>query len=222
MRSSPIRAARWSSTSTCASPEIGPPMRAARCQSTAARRKPFGCCTAGPRWCSQRRWQCRRVTCVDLDRFHCVGLGDQRQSPAHSSGCVTGTGAPVHLSRRSRVWEIRIEDESHHLPADRLGGRWRGDRAGRRSRRMIGRSLACCPWCSIRRRQLGWSAGAAARTGRSSRAWPRRPQATAPAATPAGHGAVHRDTRHVAAPEAGQAEQPGDGRLRDHREAAGE
>ena len=54
--------------------------------------------------------------CVDLQRFHCVGLeiNANHLRPARS-GRVTGTARPVHLGRRSQVWEIRIEDEAGKL-----------------------------------------------------------------------------------------------------------
>ena len=54
--------------------------------------------------------------CVDLERFHCVGLeiNANHLRPARS-GRVTGTARPVHLGRRSQVWEIRIEDEAGKL-----------------------------------------------------------------------------------------------------------
>ena len=54
--------------------------------------------------------------CVDLDRFHCVGLEiNANHLRAARSGRVTGTARPVHLGRRSQVWEIRIEDEAGKL-----------------------------------------------------------------------------------------------------------
>lgn len=54
--------------------------------------------------------------CVDLDRFHCVGLeiNANHLRPARN-GRVTGTARPVHLGRRSQVWEIRIEDEAGRM-----------------------------------------------------------------------------------------------------------
>ena len=54
--------------------------------------------------------------CVDLDRFHCVGLEiNANHLRAARSGRVTGTARPVHLGRRSQGWEIRIEDEAGKL-----------------------------------------------------------------------------------------------------------
>lgn len=54
--------------------------------------------------------------CVDLERFHCVGLEiNANHVRAARSGRVTGTARPVHLGRRSQVWEVRIEDEAGKL-----------------------------------------------------------------------------------------------------------
>ena len=54
--------------------------------------------------------------CVDLERFRCVGLEiNANHVRAARSGRVTGTARPVHLGRRSQVWEIRIDDEEGKL-----------------------------------------------------------------------------------------------------------
>jgi 1,4-dihydroxy-2-naphthoyl-CoA hydrolase len=54
--------------------------------------------------------------CVDLERFRCVGLEiNANHVRAARSGRVTGTARPVHLGRRSQVWEIRIDDEAGKL-----------------------------------------------------------------------------------------------------------
>lgn len=53
---------------------------------------------------------------VDADKYRCVG---QEINANHirgvSSGFVIGTARPVHLGRRSHVWEIRITDERDKL-----------------------------------------------------------------------------------------------------------
>ena len=54
--------------------------------------------------------------CVDLERFHCVGLEiNANHVRAARSGRVTGTARPVHLGRQSQVWEVRLEDEAGKL-----------------------------------------------------------------------------------------------------------
>lgn len=53
---------------------------------------------------------------IDTDAFYCVG---QAISANHirtvSGGLVTGRAEPVHLGRRSQVWEIRIVEERRKL-----------------------------------------------------------------------------------------------------------
>ena len=54
--------------------------------------------------------------CVDGGRFYCVGQeinANHLRSARH--GRVTGTVRPVHLGRRSQVWDIRIEDDEGRL-----------------------------------------------------------------------------------------------------------
>jgi 1,4-dihydroxy-2-naphthoyl-CoA hydrolase len=53
---------------------------------------------------------------VDRDKYRCVG---QEINANHvrgiAEGYVTGTARPLHLGRRSHVWEIRIVDERDRL-----------------------------------------------------------------------------------------------------------
>lgn len=53
---------------------------------------------------------------VDSSRFRCVG---QEINANHvrsvSNGFVYGVARPLHLGKRSHVWEIRITDEQHRL-----------------------------------------------------------------------------------------------------------
>jgi 1,4-dihydroxy-2-naphthoyl-CoA hydrolase len=54
--------------------------------------------------------------CVDSTRFYCVGQEiNANHLRSARSGRVTGTARPVHLGRRSQVWDIRIEDEQGRL-----------------------------------------------------------------------------------------------------------
>ncbi len=54
--------------------------------------------------------------CVDYRAFRCLG---QEINANHlrsvSSGVVTGTARPVHLGRRSHVWQVEIRDPSAQL-----------------------------------------------------------------------------------------------------------
>ena len=53
---------------------------------------------------------------VDPDKYRCVGQEiNANHVRAVSDGFVIGTARPLHLGRRSHVWEIRIADEQDRL-----------------------------------------------------------------------------------------------------------
>jgi 1,4-dihydroxy-2-naphthoyl-CoA hydrolase len=53
---------------------------------------------------------------IDPERFSVVGQEiNANHVRAVSKGHVTGTARPLHIGRRSQVWEIRIEDEAQRL-----------------------------------------------------------------------------------------------------------
>jgi 1,4-dihydroxy-2-naphthoyl-CoA hydrolase len=54
--------------------------------------------------------------CVDRERFQVVGqeINANHLRPA-MSGHVTGRASPIHLGRRSQVWNIEIRDERGRL-----------------------------------------------------------------------------------------------------------
>ena len=54
--------------------------------------------------------------CVDRERFQIVGqeINANHLRPA-TSGRVTGRATPIHLGRRSQVWNIEIRDERARL-----------------------------------------------------------------------------------------------------------
>lgn len=54
--------------------------------------------------------------CVDTTKEFCVGL-DINTSHIRmvKAGDVYGTARPIHLGKTIQIWEIRIEDEHHHL-----------------------------------------------------------------------------------------------------------
>jgi 1,4-dihydroxy-2-naphthoyl-CoA hydrolase len=54
--------------------------------------------------------------CVDPTRFSCVGQEiNANHIRAVRSGLVTGIARPIHLGRRSHVWEIRIDSNQGEL-----------------------------------------------------------------------------------------------------------
>ena len=54
--------------------------------------------------------------CVDSRKFACVGqeINANHLRPV-TSGVVTGKARPIHLGRRSQVWQIEIRDERERL-----------------------------------------------------------------------------------------------------------
>jgi 1,4-dihydroxy-2-naphthoyl-CoA hydrolase len=53
---------------------------------------------------------------VDPDKFRCVGQEiNANHVRAVTHGFVIGTARPLHMGRRSHVWEIRIADEQDRL-----------------------------------------------------------------------------------------------------------
>lgn len=54
--------------------------------------------------------------CVDLERAHCVGLSiNASHMKSVRSGVVTGTARPLHLGKRTQVWQIDIVDEEGRM-----------------------------------------------------------------------------------------------------------
>jgi len=53
---------------------------------------------------------------IDRSKYRCVGQEiNANHVRAISEGYVIGTARPIHLGRRSHVWEIRIVDEQDRL-----------------------------------------------------------------------------------------------------------
>ncbi len=54
--------------------------------------------------------------CVDPKQQYCVGLEiNANHIRSVRSGFVTGTARPVHIGKKTHVWEIRIMDEQNEL-----------------------------------------------------------------------------------------------------------
>ena len=50
------------------------------------------------------------------DGHYCVGLEiNANHLRSVTSGMVTGTAKPLHLGKRTQVWEINIENENNRL-----------------------------------------------------------------------------------------------------------
>lgn len=53
---------------------------------------------------------------VDANTTKCVGLEiNANHIRSATSGFVTATARPIHLGRKTHVWDIRIEDEENRL-----------------------------------------------------------------------------------------------------------
>lgn len=56
--------------------------------------------------------------CLDMSTHRAVGLEiNTNHLRSVRSGLVTGTARPIHIGRRTQVWEIRTADESGRLTA---------------------------------------------------------------------------------------------------------
>ncbi len=54
--------------------------------------------------------------CVDPEQQFCVGLEiNANHIRGVRSGYVIGTARPIHIGRKTQVWEIRIADEQNEL-----------------------------------------------------------------------------------------------------------
>lgn len=54
--------------------------------------------------------------CVDVERHYCVGLEiNANHLRGVRSGTVTGTARPLHVGRRTQVWQIEIHDAAGRL-----------------------------------------------------------------------------------------------------------
>lgn len=54
--------------------------------------------------------------CIDVARYYCVGLEiNANHIRAVRSGQVKGVARPLHIGRRTQVWDIRIYDEQERL-----------------------------------------------------------------------------------------------------------
>lgn len=56
--------------------------------------------------------------CVDVEKQYCVGIEiNANHLRTVRQGAVTGTARPVHIGRRTQVWQIHIHDDRDRLVA---------------------------------------------------------------------------------------------------------
>jgi 1,4-dihydroxy-2-naphthoyl-CoA hydrolase len=54
--------------------------------------------------------------CLDMDKEYAVGLEiNANHLRSVREGRVTGTARPIHIGRRTQVWETRVEDDAGRL-----------------------------------------------------------------------------------------------------------
>lgn len=54
--------------------------------------------------------------CVDASRYACIGLEiNANHIRAARGGIVSGTARPLHMGRRTHVWQIEVHDENERL-----------------------------------------------------------------------------------------------------------
>ncbi|HEY4368191.1 MAG TPA: hotdog fold thioesterase [Steroidobacteraceae bacterium] len=97
--------------------EIGDDFLSARMPVDDRTRQPFGILHGGASVALAETLGSMAATmAVDSSKYQCVGQEiNANHIRAVSSGFVIGTARPVHLGRRSHVWEIRIVDEKDRL-----------------------------------------------------------------------------------------------------------
>jgi 1,4-dihydroxy-2-naphthoyl-CoA hydrolase len=56
------------------------------------------------------------MCCLDFDKQYCVGLEiNANHIKSAKSGFVFGTAKPIHVGKRTHVWEIKITNENKEL-----------------------------------------------------------------------------------------------------------
>ena len=56
--------------------------------------------------------------CVDIEKHYCVGIEiNANHLRGVRQGLVTGTARPVHVGRKTQVWQIEIHDDADRLVA---------------------------------------------------------------------------------------------------------
>ncbi len=56
------------------------------------------------------------MLCVDAAKQYCVGLDiNANHVRGIRTGTVTGQARPIHVGKKTQVWEIRITNEEHEL-----------------------------------------------------------------------------------------------------------
>lgn len=97
--------------------EVGDEFLAATMAVDARTRQPFGLLHGGATAAlSETLGSTAANCCLDAATEYAVGLEiNANHLRAVRTGRVTGTARPVHIGRRTQVWETRVEDEAGKL-----------------------------------------------------------------------------------------------------------
>lgn len=97
--------------------EIGPDFLRGRMPVNEHTRQPYGILHGGASVALAETLGSTGASMVlDPDKYQCVGQEiNANHVRAVTDGFVIGTARPVHIGRRSQVWEIRIADEQDRL-----------------------------------------------------------------------------------------------------------
>lgn len=97
--------------------DVGPDALTASMPVDARTRQPYGLLHGGASVAlAETLGSVGATFCVDPERQHCVGIEiNANHMRAVRSGRVTGTARPLHLGRRTQVWEVHIRDEQERL-----------------------------------------------------------------------------------------------------------
>ena len=96
---------------------IGPDYLTAKMPVDARTHQPFGLLHGGASVAlAETLGSVAATCCVDTDRQVCVGLEvNANHVRSVRDGFVTGVAKPVHIGRKTQVWEIRIVNENEEL-----------------------------------------------------------------------------------------------------------
>ena len=96
---------------------IGPDFLEAKMPVDSRTRQPFGLLHGGASVAlSETMGSVAATCCVDLSRQFCVGLEiNANHIRGIRDGYVKGTTSPVHIGKKTQVWETRIVNEKEEL-----------------------------------------------------------------------------------------------------------
>jgi len=97
--------------------EIGEKSLTARMPVNSATKQPLGLLHGGASVAlAETLGSVAAYSMVDRDKYHCVGLEiNANHIKSATSGFVYGTTTPIHVGRKTQVWEIKINNDQGEL-----------------------------------------------------------------------------------------------------------